>query len=70
MTLRAIRDKFAKVSIIDYSECVILLLIIIINIFLKMPYFDLPLNRDTGTFLYAGQEIIRGRLPYYRFCRS
>lgn len=67
MTLSAISNKFAKVSIVDYSEYIVLFIIIIINIFLKMPFFDLPINRDTGTFLFAGQEILRGRLPYIDF---
>ncbi len=44
-----------------------IILLIVLNIILKIPYFDLPLNRDAGTFLYAGQEILRGKLPYIDF---
>lgn len=49
------------------SDWFIIFLILIINVFLKIPYFTLPVNRDTGTFLYAGQEIIRGKTIYVDF---
>ena len=49
------------------SDWFIFFLILIINIILKIPYLSLPINRDTGNFLYAGQEIIRGKLIYVDF---
>ena len=42
----------------------ILLLILLLQLALRIPFLSEPLERDEGAYGYIGQRILAGELPY------
>lgn len=40
---------------------------LIATFFIRWQFIDLPFDRDEGTYIYAGQQILRGAIPYVDF---
>ncbi len=54
-----ISEKF-----IAAADIFVLLLFVMLAIFIRIRYIDLPLERDEGEYAYAGAEIANGFAPY------
>lgn len=48
----------------DYRTILILLLILVLQIVLRVPFLQEPLERDEGAYAYIAQRMLAGELPY------
>ena len=49
------------------TETLFLIICGVLFLWLRLNHFNIVLERDEGEYAYAGQEILRGRLPYKDF---
>ena len=49
---------------VNYRTIVILILILAMQIFLRLPFLAEPLERDEGSYAYIAQRLLVGEVPY------